>query len=329
MGNINLLRMAKSKEELNEIKKSPFVPVDNKCSFREIIRPLTESQKPKSSKTLGSSLNLWNIPFSSLFDQISSEGFQILKTLGHGSFAVVKLVSDLKTKEIFALKTYEKYKLGDSQKMNNVRREIIILRKMCHENIINLQYAFEDCRKIHLVMEFVGELSLQSYIKSKPNRKLEESDAKRLFKQIVKGINYCHSKDIVHRDIKLENILMDKNLNVKIIDFGFSIIIPSYKKLNIFCGTPSYMAPEIISRNYSGQCIDVWALGVLLYVMICGKFPFKAANDNELFRKISKGSFIFPEHVSLLAQNLIQSILKNKASERLTASEVYLYFYSI
>lgn len=323
-----ILRNAKTKEELSKIaKKSIQNDNNNKAKFnKEIIRPLTELNKPKSSKALSSPLNLWNVPFSALFDQISQEGFQTLKTLGHGSFAVVKLVADLRTGEEFALKTYEKYKLSDSHKMNNVRREIIILRKMCNENVIKLKYAFEDCRKIHLVLEFVGELSLQSYIKSKPNKKLEETEGKRIFKQIASGINYCHSKNIVHRDIKLDNILLDKQLNVKIIDFGFSIIAPAYKKLNIFCGTPSYMSPDIITRNYSGQSADVWALGVLLFIMLCGKFPFKASSDDELFRKITRGTFAFTDNVSVGAQDLILKILKTKASERISIAEVFYKF---
>ena len=320
----NILRLAKSKEEIILKKKPSEHPIDKACSFKEIIRPITDINRQKSSTAIPSPLNLWNVPFSSLFDQLSQEGFQATKQLGKGSFAVVKLVTDLRTGETFALKTYEKYKLNDSHKMNNVRREIIILRKMSHENIVKLKYAFEDSRKIHLVLEFVGELSLQSYIKSKPIKKLDEEEAKRLFKQVISAINYCHAKNIVHRDIKLENILLDKNHDVKIIDYGFSIIIPPYKKLNIFCGTPSYMAPEIISRNYTGQGADVWALGILLYVMICGRFPFKAANDDELFRLITKGSFTFPEHVSPQAQNLIRSILRNKPSERLTAPQVFI-----
>lgn len=323
----NLLRNAKSKEDLAKIsqKRNTTTQIEKssvKHSFKEIVRPLTEHPKPKSSANLVSPLNLWNVPFSSLFDQVSQDGFQIVKTLGHGSFAIVKLVNDLSSGEIYALKSYEKYKLTDSHKMNNVRREILILRKINHENIVKLKFAFEDTRKIHLVQEFVSELSLHAYLKSKPNRKLDESEAKRLFRQIVRGIHYCHSKNIVHRDIKLENILLDRNNNAKIIDFGFSIVMPSYKKLNIFCGTPSYMSPEIISRNYSGQSADIWALGVLLYVMMNGKFPFKASNDNELFRKISKGTFTFGENISAGAQNLINGILKTKASERFSTEQV-------
>lgn len=125
-------------------------------------------------------------------------------------------------------------------------------------------------------MEYVGKTSLHSYLRSKNGRRLEESEARRVYLQICKGMSYCHSKNIVHRDLKLENILIDDDNNVKIIDFGFSISITPDKTLNIFCGTPSYMAPEIVSkRNYKGQATDVWALGILLYALLCGHFPFR------------------------------------------------------
>ena len=125
-------------------------------------------------------------------------------------------------------------------------------------------------------MEYVGTTSLQSYLKSKTSRKLEELEAKRVFRQLCQGINYCHNKNIVHRDIKLENILLDDESNVKVIDFGFSICIPPEKSLTIFCGTPSYMSPEIVSKlQYKGCPSDVWALGVVLYALLCGRFPFR------------------------------------------------------
>ena len=128
--------------------------------------------------------------------------------------------------------------------------------------------------------------------RTKARRRLPEREAAQIFKDIVEGIAYCHEKNVIHRDIKLENIMIDENGTIKIIDFGFSIVIPKEKKLSIFCGTPSYMAPEIVKkRNYYGQMADTWALGVLLYAMLCGKFPFKGHSDKELFRKIAKVQF--------------------------------------
>lgn len=133
-------------------------------------------------------------------------------------------------------------------------------------------------------MEYVGKNSLHSYLRSKNGRRLDEPEAKRVYTQICQAISYCHSKNIAHRDLKLENILIDDDNNVKVIDFGFSICVKPDQTLNIFCGTPSYMAPEIVSkRNYKGFATDVWALGILLFALLCGHFPFRGNSKNILF----------------------------------------------
>ena len=126
-------------------------------------------------------------------------------------------------------------------------------------------------------MELIEGMSLLSYIKNKENKRLEEYEAKKIFLQIIKGIDYCHSKSMYHRDIKLENIIIcDDEHNIKIIDFGFATFAPKNKFLNFFCGTPSYMSPEIChKRDYLGQCVDIWSSGILLYALLCGYFPFK------------------------------------------------------
>ena len=129
-------------------------------------------------------------------------------------------------------------------------------------------------------MELIEGLSLLSYIKSKESKKIEEYEAKKIFEQIIRGIHYCHTKSIYHRDIKLENIIIcsDKR-TIKIIDFGFATYAPKNKYLNFFCGTPSYMAPEICSkREYLGQGVDIWSCGILLYALLCGHFPFKGSS---------------------------------------------------
>lgn len=128
-------------------------------------------------------------------------------------------------------------------------------------------------------MELGGYSSLHSYLKTKIGRRLEEEEARTLFRQIVEAIDYLHKKNIAHRDIKLENILLDESHKIKIIDFGFSVVTQKDKLLNIYCGTPSYMSPELaMKKDYQGWHADVWALGVLLYVFLCGKFPFKGRN---------------------------------------------------
>ena len=131
-------------------------------------------------------------------------------------------------------------------------------------------------------MEFPSTQSLHAYVKQKPNRRLPEEEARKIFKQIIEGLRYIHKKNLSHRDMKLENLLLDADLNVKIIDFGFSIENPKDKTLNVFCGTPSYMAPELAAKKeYYGHLADIWAAGILLYVLLAGYFPFKGKIEFE------------------------------------------------
>jgi len=177
------------------------------------------------------------------------------------------------------------------------------------------------------VTEFVGTQSLHSYLKPKPSRRLPEAEAKKIFKQIIEGLGYMHSMNIVHRDIKLENLLLDSKNNVKIIDFGFSIENPKDKTLNVFCGTPSYMAPELVTKkNYYGHLIDIWAAGILLYVILAGYFPFKDVSEKDLFRRIARGVYEFPAHMSDDAKNLIKKMLRLNPLERPCADEVKLFY---
>ncbi|EAR94679.2 Serine/Threonine kinase domain protein (macronuclear) [Tetrahymena thermophila SB210] len=265
------------------------------------------TQKPSSSSAA-----------QSLFDDININNFKFEQEIGKGSYATVKLAIDRASQIRYALKIYPRFVLLDPHKMRNVKREIAILRKLQHPFIIKMPFAIEDKQNQIIVgMEYVGKQSLHGYLKTKTDRKLEEPEVKRLFRQIVEGVNYCHKMSVVHRDIKLENILLDQSNNIKIIDFGFSIINGEDKKLKIFCGTPSYMAPEIVSKiEYIGQKADIWALGILLFVMLQGKFPFKGVNDNELFKKIKKGSFTYTHPVSSDAEKLISQLLNVRPSER-------------
>ena len=174
-------------------------------------------------------------------------------------------------------------------------------------------------------MELVKGRSLYNYVRSKPNRKLSEAEAIKIFRQILSGIEYCHKLNVTHRDVKMENVLIDDSLNIKIIDFGFSICTAPAQRLKIFCGTPSYMAPEIVNKKeYIGPPTDIWSLGVLLYVMLVGSFPFRGMSDNELFRNISKGNVAFPAGVSSEAKTIISKMLKVDPVQRATAAEVII-----
>lgn len=215
------------------------------------------------------------------------EEYLIGKQVGQGAYAVVRLSIHKPTNRKVAIKIYEKQKIMDPMRRKSVRREIKLMQKMDHANIIKIHETFETGNHVHIVMEYVGGASLHGFLKMQPNRRLSEERAYKTFRQVVAGILYCHSRCITHRDIKLENLLMDEQGNIKIIDFGFSTCIPNDKRVKMFCGTPSYMAPEIVmKKEYCGPPADVWALGVLLYALLCGTFPFKGMFYNLEFEDL-------------------------------------------
>jgi len=254
----------------------------------------------------------------------SMDGYALGKQLGQGAYAVVKAAIQKKTSKKVAVKVYEKYKLIDPQRKRGVRREVSILSKLDHENIIKLLEKIDTEKTLNLIMEFVEGISLHDYLKTKPSRKMSENEAKNLLRQITTALCHCHSKAIAHRDIKLENILIErKTMRVKLIDFGFSTCMPNEKKMKIFCGTPSYMAPEIVMKTeYTGPPADVWAVGVLMFTILTGHFPFKGFNDRDLYKKIMKGRFDVPDHLSYGARNLINKILRVDAKHRPTMHDI-------
>ena len=170
-----------------------------------------------------------------------------------------------------ALKIYEKEKIKDIQRKKSVRREIRLMKRLNHPNIATLYEAIETEDQVILVLEYVAGGSTHGFLKSKPNRRMAEDEARGIYRQLTNALMYLHSKCIAHRDIKLENVMLDEKRQVKLIDFGFSTCIPNEQKIKIFCGTPSYMAPEIVKKvEFCGPPTDIYASGVLLFAFFCG-----------------------------------------------------------
>jgi tRNA A-37 threonylcarbamoyl transferase component Bud32 len=208
-------------------------------------------------------------------DRVMTEVYQFHKTLGKGSYGEVKLITHIKTKEEFAVKIYPRKYLTDSTKRENIENEIRILSSIDNPNIIKFHKSVEGNKFIYIITDYAGSSSLQQILANGSVRSLPEANAAPFIFKIAHAIDYLHTKGIIHRDIKLHNILVHKD-SLKLIDFGFAIKNQDDDLLKVFCGTPSYMSPEILQKKpYKGKPCDMWALGICVFRIIFGEFPFR------------------------------------------------------
>lgn len=278
-----------------------------------------------------------NIPHTRLEKEglIWEEYYEQGRKLGQGAFGKVHLATNKSTGVQWAIKTVNKDKAGSSA-IKLLEREVAILKRVSHKNIIQLNEVFETAKRMYLVMEFCEGGELADILKEK--KYFMESEVKIITKELASAIAYLHKNDIVHRDLKLENILVKKlpdatnpedKLQIKVTDFGLSITKSGVGHDNMmqdFCGTPSYMAPEIIdNKTYSQQC-DVWALGVMVYTLFCGYMPFRSKDEDNLYELIKKGELDFSDEmwkeVSEPAKVCLQKMINVDPAHRLSASEV-------
>ena len=315
--NSNNIKLQKNNNNISDIVRNNNI--NNKSRQKKI-----NSRNHSIESSLSTFSNLSEISSSSIFNG-KIEDYLITKELGKGSYATVKLAVHKKSKQKYAIKIYTKALLLDPQKRSTVRNEINILKQLDHKNIMKLYEVIDTTNYLYLVLEYIKGISLLELIESERNRCIEQNRAIKIFLQIVRGISYCQSKNINHRDIKLENILVLEDDIVKIIDFGFAIKCNKDSYQKFFCGTPSYMAPEIVNKEkYLPQYSDIWSLGVLLYTMLYGRFPFRAKEDEHLFYLISEGNVIFPGniYVSDNIKRLIKKIINVHPILRPTTEEI-------
>ena len=249
--------------------------------------------------------------------------YRISRILGKGTFSTVKLATDIRTNEKIAIKILEKNKINNSRDYNRINREINIVKKISHINIVQVFEIKEDIDKYYILMEYCENGELFDLILSK--RKLSEEDSAYYFYQLVNGLEYIHLNNIIHRDLKPENLLLTKNNILKIIDFGLSNFKPEDNLLSTPCGSPCYASPEMVSgKKYNGITNDVWSIGIILYAMIYGYLPFENVNNNNdlLFKKIRECNVEYAKNNCLLALDLIKLILVPDFNQRITINEI-------
>lgn len=263
------------------------------------------------------------------------EAYKVGKTLGTGGFSVVKLATDRATGEQWACKIMslpppgQKYNENESSRAD-IFKEIELLMALKHHNIVLMKEYFEEGNKVFLIMEMLGGGELLDAVLEKG--RYSEADAQAVFLQIMRAIQYLHSRGIVHRDLKLENLLLvnKKDIShVKIADFGLARRYAGPSALTTICGTPQYVAPEIIKggpARYGPEC-DLWSAGVILFILLGGYPPFYDESEPRLFEKIRKGKFNFNDEVwaavSADAKDMISGLLAVDPQKRLTVEQVF------
>ena len=246
--------------------------------------------------------------------------YAIKETIGKGTFSKVKLGITKSTGEKVAIKILEKRKIKNKTDQIRVERELNILRKINHINIVKIIQTKEDQNNIYIIMEFV-DYDLFLHIAN--NKRLNEKESSLYYFQLITGLEYIHLLNIVHRDLKPENLLLTKKRILKIIDFGLSNYFTGDELLMTPCGSPSYTPPEMIKGyKYNGYAVDIWSTGIILYGMLCGYLPFEERDNKALFKKIVKCKVNYPKYISNNAQNLLKRILVANPDKRITINEI-------
>ena len=280
-----------------------------------------------SNKTLVSPTNFSSKARSSLAEQPPEtdaiENYLIMHDIGVGSNSVVKLAVSKSSNEKCAIKIYNKRALDDPGLRKCVMREVKILKKINHPNIVKYYEDMQGKNNFYIVTEFVKGVSLSDHVFGKALKRLQENEACEIFTQILRALDNLHSNSITHRDVRLENVMLDLQFNVKLIDFSFSTCFSNSKKSLVYCGSETYMAPETCNKLEShGPPIDIWAAGVLLYAIVTGAFPFYSKSGKRTIEKVKKGEYVLPEYLSASCKELIRSMLNPGPESRPSAREL-------
>ncbi|XP_048593544.1 CBL-interacting serine/threonine-protein kinase 17-like [Brassica napus] len=250
--------------------------------------------------------------------------YELGRTLGEGNSAKVKLATDIVSGQSFAVKIIDKSRTSRLNVPFQIKREIRTLKVLKHPNIVRLHEVLASKTKIYMVLECVTGGDLFDRIVSKG--KLSETEGRKMFQQLIDGISYCHNKGIFHRDLKLENVLLDANGHIKITDFGLSAVSQHFREdglLHTTCGSPNYVAPEVLAnKGYDGAASDIWSCGVILYVILTGCLPFDDTNLAVLCRKIFKGDPPIPRWLSSGAKTMIKRMLDPNPVTRITVTGI-------
>ncbi|KAH1214479.1 CBL-interacting serine/threonine-protein kinase 11 [Glycine max] len=249
--------------------------------------------------------------------------YEVGRLLGCGAFAKVYHARNTETGQSVAVKVISKKKLNSSGLASNVKREISIMSRLHHPNIVKLHEVLATKTKIYFILEFAKGGELFARI---AKSRFSEDLARRYFQQLISAVGYCHARGVFHRDLKPENLLLDEQGNLKVSDFGLSAVkdqIGVDGLLHTLCGTPAYVAPEILAKKgYDGAKVDVWSCGIILFVLVAGYLPFNDPNLMVMYKKIYKGEFRCPRWFSMELRRILTRLLDTNPDTRITVDEI-------
>ena len=273
--------------------------------------------KQNNSNLRSSMLNNTFYDYSFIKKEISKQDFEIVKLLGRGSFGKVLLVKHKLDNKLYAMKILKKETIKRTNQVAHTKTERVILERMDHPFIVRLQFAFQTSEKLYLITDFMqgGELFYHLH----KEIKFTETKAKLYSAEIVLAIEYLHKNNIIYRDLKPENILLDEDGHIKLTDFGLSKLVLNNEtsKAYTICGTPEYLAPEILSGNGYDKSVDWWSLGALVYEMLNGVPPFKFRKEKKLDINNYKKPLDIPKSFSFEARSFISDLLQVDPKMRL------------
>ncbi|KAL6074517.1 Serine/threonine-protein kinase Sgk2 [Balamuthia mandrillaris] len=307
----------RGKKRLKDVSTTPLA-LSSSGSQENNPDPVADQEEDGNTDELHPS---WNEPILYSKDglnKLGKEDFELLSVIGKGSFGKVMLVKKKDTGNIYAMKVLRKEALIARKQVAHTKAERSILQKVQHPFIVTLHYAFQTKDKLYMILDYVngGEL----FFHLKKEGRFPEERVVLYVAEIVSAIAHLHTLGIVYRDLKPENILLDSQGHVVLTDFGLSKEIDPQEGTQTFCGTPEYLAPEVLKGQGHGVEVDWWSLGTLMYEMLTGLPPFYSQNINIMYQKILAGELRYPSYVSKAAKSLLNGLLTRDVSKRLGSS---------
>ena len=338
--------MSKNKEQSKEQKNEIKINTNNKSIIKEYEEKDTKDDSLNQSiiKELSDEKIIELIPGKQILNEVQKRLFILSPTvelgferecnkydfirdkkpLGKGAYGEVWKVTHENSKKVYCIKMMNKRDIYEQNLINQINKEISIMYNLNHPYSIKLYNHFEDNDKIYLIMELATNGNLYNYIQSKKHQKNKNIDIiKKIIIQTIEIIKYLHSSNIIYRDIKPENILLDKDFNIKLCDYGWASYFTPGHSLNVYCGTPEYVSPEVLKKLPYNEKVDIWGIGVLIFELVFGYPPFSSNLNTVRFNNIKEGKINWPENLEDGdLKDLIQKILKVNPKERISLDDI-------